>query len=99
MRCVPLGRVNWDKLFMWYNRSLLRKWRHRLIFILDLDLIWASHTFSKLVVVRGKLSWFFLMCVPATCLSKNSVLVMGDLIHACCKILGIFCAPPFFAQI
>jgi hypothetical protein len=99
MRCVSLGRVNWDKLFMWYKRSLLRKWRHRLIFILGLVRAWASHTFSKLVDVRGKLSWFFRMCVLATCLSKNNVLVMGDLTQDCGVILGIFCAPPCFVLI
>jgi hypothetical protein len=87
-----------DKLVMWKSRSFLRKWWQRLILRLGCEWACVSQSVSRVVGDSRKLSWWFRICIPATCFNKYSVQEMGDLTHAYLVILGIFCTPLFFAK-
>ena len=57
------------------------------------------HCVSSGVGRRGNLSIVLLIWVPQLVLSRNKVLVIGDLIQPWCDMCVRFCAPPCLASI
>ena len=58
---------------------------------------WDRMVFSRGIGWSGKFSMKLQICVLAMVLSKYSVRVVGECMHALFVIWGIFCDPPFFA--
>ena len=76
---VPLGMVIWSSVVILCINSLCSNFNEMLGFRPGKFCASCIHAVSSGDGVRRKLLIVLLRCTPALCLSKNRVLVMGDL--------------------
>ena len=79
---------------MWYRKRLLKKCSDNIFVTLGWLAVWVNQASSSCVAISGRSSLIDLICVPATCLSKKSVRVIGDFTHNCFGIRDMCYAPP-----
>ena len=76
---VPLGIIICSSFIILYNRSFCSSLSEVLGFRPCMFCVYFNHAVSSGDGLSRKLSIVLFRCTPASCLSRNNVLVIGDL--------------------